>query len=96
MFVKSYDIGTCTIVSGTVENRGHVLEFCKYHVPFLICLTSSGLEAAILDFPLSVTFDCNGSIASRSNEFAELENMRVFIEILTVSDLQAEILVVPV
>ena len=50
----------------------------------------------MLDFTLPVTFDSNGSIGSRSNEFAELENMRVFIEILTVSDLQAEILVVPV
>ena len=54
------------------------------------------LSAAVLDFPLPVTFDSNGSIGSRSNEFAELENMRVFIEILTASDLQDEILVAPV
>ena len=53
-------------------------------------------SAAIFDFPLPVTFDSNVSIGSRSNEFADLENMGVFIEISTISDLQAEILVVPV
>ncbi len=53
-------------------------------------------SAAIFDFPLPVTFDSNGSIDSRSNEFADLENRGVFIEILTIFDLQADILLVPV
>ena len=49
-----------------------------------------------MDFPLPVMFDSNGSIGSRSKEFAELETMGVFIDLLTVSDLQAELLVIPV
>ena len=58
--------------------------------------TSGFYQPPSLFFALSTTSDSKDRIVRGSNEFAELENMGVFIEILTVSDLQAEILVVPV
>ena len=61
-----------------------------------ICCTrrntlTSGLAAAILDFPLPVTAYCNGNLVYLTNEFRDLENMAVPIGISMISAVHAEV-----